>query len=162
MAVVRWGRSAFEAGPTIPKVRWGRSAFEGTAPTTPKARWGRSALEGTASVVVAPLTGVTDRLPGTSVSFTAALASAGTADLWTWRQVSGPAVSLIGSGASRTFLAPSVMPPDGATVVLGVRATVSGTLSPEVTVSTTVLPQRFWILQAGQWVGKRPRVPVSA
>lgn len=177
MAAVRWGRSELAQGALIPrvrwgrselngtvaaggsKVRWGRSEVAGTANTIGKVRWGRSELGGGGAVVINALNPQTVE-PETVVSLTAVLSGGGTADSYTWRRVSGPAVAFIGTGATITFLAPSGMPPGGASVVVGVTATSGGTVSAERTVTITVLPQLRWQLSGTSWVGKRPIVKV--
>lgn len=81
--------------------------------------------------------------PGTTVEVAAALVGGGAADSWTWRVLSGPAVALTGAGPTRRLVVPSVWPPAQA-LVLGVRATVEGTTSPEATVTVTCLPRLVW------------------
>lgn len=156
MAKLRWGRHALEVLPGV-KLRWSRHTLEGTASTGSKLRWGRHALEGTAGVFVNSIAAQTVE-PETTVTLTASLAGGGTPDSWTWRRVSGPAVTLVGTGATRQFIAPSGMPPAGATVVVGVIATVAGTSSAEATVMITVLPQLRWQYEGGAWVGARRAV----
>jgi hypothetical protein len=160
MAKVRWGRSALEepfVAPT-PKVRWGRSALTGTVVVVPKVRWGRSALSGTPAVVLVPLSNQTVE-PETVVTVTAALVGGGSADSYTFRRISGAAISFLGSGASRSFYAPSALPP-GTSVTIGVVATIGGVNSVEQTCVITVLPQIRWALSGSTWVGQRPSVPM--
>ena len=78
----------------------------------------------------------------TLVEITALLVGGTPADTYIWRQISGPAVSFLGTGHTRSFTAPSAL--NGAVVVIGVRASVGGTTSPEVTVTITSLPQLVW------------------
>ncbi|MFZ1812572.1 MAG: polysaccharide lyase [Candidatus Saccharimonadales bacterium] len=57
----------------------------------------------------------------------------------TWRQVSGPAVTLSGTGATRTYTAPGAV--GGATLVFGYQVTDDyGAMSDESTTTHTVLP----------------------
>lgn len=156
MATVRWGRADFE-GTVANHVRWGRADFEGTAPASTKVRWGRADFDGVAAVVLAPLTDLTVE-PESFVTLTTTVTSGQTADAWTWRRISGPAVTLTGTGGTRTLYAPSAMPPSGATVVIGVTATASGITSPERTVTVTARPQLSWQWQSGAWYGRRPAI----
>lgn len=155
MVTVRVGSVALKQS-ADPKVRVGRIALTGTVPSSPKVRVGRVALTGTANISIAPFAPVTAE-PESTVTLTATLTEGGVADSYTWRRVSGPAVTFVGSGDTRAFAAPSAMPP-GAEVVIGVTATVGGVTSPERTVTVTVLPQLRWNYQAGAWVGRRPTV----
>ena len=93
--------------------------------------------------------------PGSTVSLSAVLTEGGLSDVYTWRVVSGTSVSLSGTGASRTFIAPSVMPPNGTSVVIGVTATKNGSTSAEVTATVSVPPQLRWTYSGSTWVGKR-------
>lgn len=120
-----------------------RTRAVGTLPADRKGRVYRVGSQGTASVVLAPIETVTVE-PMTSVEVNALLVGGTVADSYTWRQVSGPVVSLTGAGFTRSFPAPSAESP-GATVVLGVRATVAGTLSAERTATVNVLPQITWM-----------------
>lgn len=64
--------------------------------------------------------------------------SDGTVATRTWRQISGPAVSLAGTGATRTYKAPGTI--TGATLVFGYTVTDNiGDASVEATVSHTIL-----------------------
>lgn len=136
------------------KLRIGRAGLDGTAVIAPKLRVGRGGLTGVAAVIVAPIAPQTVE-PETTVIVTAALLGGGSVDSWTWRVASGLSVSLVGSGDTRSFVARSTMPPAGGQTVLGVRATVAGTTSPEVMVTITYLPQLSWLYDGSQWVGRR-------
>jgi hypothetical protein len=138
-------------------LRWGRAGVDGTAEVTPNLRWGRAGVTGTAALSVAVIAAQSVE-PETLVTVVAALVGGGSADSWTWRVVSGQPVSFGGSGNTRTFVAPSLMPPGGGTSTLGVIATVGGTSSPERTVIITYLPQTRWQFVGGVWVGRRPAV----
>jgi hypothetical protein len=154
MTKALWARNALEAVPSNPKVRWGRSGLEGSVPLVPKVRWGRSAVTGAAAVVVAALPDQTVE-PESTVTIAASLLGGGAADSWTFRRVSGPSIGIAGTGASRTFTAPSAMPPAGATVVIGVTATLDGVTSPERTCTITVLPQVSWVWNGTTFVGAK-------
>lgn len=65
---------------------------------------------------------------------------------WTWAQTGGPAVTLTGTGASRTFKAPANE--NGATLTF----TVSADGSPTDTVVVEVLPHDLWVLRGGELV----------
>ena len=154
MTTIRWGRALTEPEPAVPKIRWGRVLSDGTAPAAnPKIRWGRVASDGVASVTVAAIASIVDIEPGTLVTITASLVGGGAADSWTWRPISGPSVGITGTGETVTVVAPSHL--DGCTVVIGVRATKDGTVSPERSITLTVLPQLSW-----RWTGTTlvPRV----
>lgn len=85
------------------------------------------------------------------VTLTATASNSPTA--WSWTQVSGPTVTLSGSGASRTFTAPAFYGTNSATVVLGVTATNAGGTSSQVQATVTILPTaRATRVHGGQWV----------
>lgn len=153
MSLARLGRALLTSPTPAPKARIGRATLSGTVLVTPKARIGRASISGTAAVIVTPPDPLTLG-PGQAVALTAVLASGGAADTWTWRRISGPAIAMAGTGATRTVTAPSVMPP-GASIVLGVTATVGGVTSAEKTVPLTVLPQLSWSISPTGWVGAR-------
>lgn len=134
------------------KLRVYATSLTGTAVTGAKLRVYATSLTGTVSALVTPLAAQTKE-PETAVTITASTVDGNAPDSWSWRQVSGPTVAFSGTGATRSFTAPSAMPP-GATVVVGVRAIKGGVLSPEVTCTVTVLPQTEWSrVPGGQWVG---------
>ena len=151
MSTARIFRAALEYVPPAPKARLYRAELSGTAiiiPDVPKVRLYRAELSGTAAVLVAPLTGQTVE-PLSTVTLTAVLLSAGPADSWTWRRISGPSVGIEGTGATRTFVAPATM--DGTEVVIGVTATKDGVTSNERTVTIAALPQLSWIWDGTAW-----------
>lgn len=153
MSTGRIFRALLATAPTGSKGRIYRAQMPGSAAVTPKGRIYRAQVLGSAAVsVVAPSSRTAG--PGEPVHLVASLAGGGAADLWTWRVISGPAFTLVGTGAVRDFSAPSVMPPGGS-IVLGITATVSGTRSPEVTCTITVLPQLSWSYNGTAWVGRR-------
>jgi hypothetical protein len=79
---------------------------------------------------------------------TVAASAVGGVTSWAWRQVSGPGVTLSGTdSASVAFVAPATQ--DGATIVLGVRATNATGTSPEKTVTIAVAAHVWWKLVAG-------------
>jgi hypothetical protein len=93
--------------------------------------------------------------PGEQKEITATLAS-GTATSWSWRHISGPNVTMSGSGATRTLTGPSIMPPGSSVAVFGVKAINDPVESIEQTVSVTILPQLSWTrVHGGDWVGSR-------
>lgn len=152
MATARVFRAEVADGPPGGRVRVYRGDMTGTAPVYGSVRVQRAAMSGVAAVILSPLSPVTAG-PGELVSLTANLSGGGVADSYTWRLVSGPAVAFQGTGASRSFLAPSAMPP-GASVVVGVTATIGAVTSTEQFVTVTVLPQTRWSrVHGGQWVG---------
>ncbi len=122
----------------------------GAAVTARKLRVFAASGSGTTALTVAPLTDLSGVEPESTVSITATM-QLGTATSWAWRQISGPAVSLVGSGATVTFVAPSSV--TVATVVLGVIASSASVSSVERTVSVQVYPQTVWNYSAGVWRG---------
>lgn len=93
--------------------------------------------------------------PGESTELVASLSS-GTADTWTWRQISGPAVSFADAGATLLVEGPSVWPPDPSVAMFGVTASLGDEVSAEVTVNVTILPQISWTrAPGGDWTGSR-------
>jgi hypothetical protein len=74
--------------------------------------------------------------PWTFVSLTATASGSPTG--WTWRQISGPAVTLTGTGSTRSYAAPA--PLNTTSLVFGVKATFAdGTETAEGTVTHEVL-----------------------
>lgn len=143
---------------SVPVLRIYRAEMTGSAVVISKLRIYRAEISGTAAVVVAPFTPLASPVePETLVSITAALLGGGGADSWTWRRVSGPASSLTSAGATATLKTPSVVPaqgqpPVGATVVLGVKATIGSVVSAEQTITIPVLPQlEFAGVGSGPW-----------
>ncbi|WP_100812997.1 hypothetical protein [Microbacterium lacus] len=157
MTAVRVARVGLQEQPGLTTVRVGKVALTGLAPAAVKVRVEKVALTGTAAVAVNPIAAITAE-PESVVTLTASLTGGGNPDSWTWRRVSGNAVTLTGTGASRTLRAPSGMPPVGGSVVIGIIATVGGVNSPERTVTITTLPQIRWQYQSGAWVGSRSRI----
>lgn len=130
------------------KIRWGRTTL--ADPSGSRVRWGRTLVSGTAAVVVNPIPDQTNLEPESTVTITASLLGGGTADSWVWRVVSGPAVTIVGTGPSVTIAAPSDM--SGASVVIGVKATVGVLQSAEVTTTITSLPQTDWWWSGTDWL----------
>lgn len=139
-------------------LRWHRAAAAGTRPVVPTLRWHRAAAAGSALVTLQPFAPLVDVEPQDTVSLTAVpFPGSATPSSYTWRQVSGPAVTLVGTGATRTFEAPSSL--TGGVVVLAVTGALGGVSGPEQRVSVTVVPQLSWIRAAGvangAWVGSK-------
>lgn len=141
------------------RLRAARIAGTGATSATRKLRAARISGTGTGQVRVHSIDDNPTVEPGTRVTVTAVLAAGppGTVT-WAWTQISGPTVTLTPAGDTVSFVAPSVMPSDTATVVLGVTATVAGATSPQVTATSTVLPQTRWAWSGTSWVGS----PLSA
>lgn len=72
-----------------------------------------------------------------------ATVTAGTIGAWVWTQIAGPAVTLAGTGASRTFVAPALL--NG--IVLQFRVTGDGTATD--TISVTINPHLEWLKTSG-------------
>jgi hypothetical protein len=152
MTVLRVGRIQV-SGTEVRRLRIGAITLSGTPPVTTVMRVGKITVSGTAAVRV-NATAQAVAGPGETVTITASLADGGSPDSWSWTQVSGPTVTLSGSGGTRTFVCPSVMPP-GSPVVIAITATKSAITSPPAQVSIAVLPQTAWSWDsvAGKWVG---------
>lgn len=129
------------------------------APPGKRLRILRGAVEGAGALVIRPI--ATQTVEPETIVTLAAVLEEGVADTWTWRVVSttpGPAPALATPSAGVcTLRAPSAMPP-GATVVIGVTATIDGRTSTERTVTVAVLPQVRWWYDNGTWRGSRPLV----
>lgn len=77
-----------------------------------------------------------------------------TPDSWTFTKTAGPAVTFIGTGATRTFLIPAVMPP-GSTITVQATA-VKGSDTDSKSASASILPCSQWLrLHGGSWLGVR-------
>lgn len=152
MTVVRRIRTAVDGTPPAApvKARWISAALDGAAPISGHVRWLRAAVDGAPAVIVNPLPDLANVEPESTVTITATLVGGGTADTWTWRRISGPAIGLFGTGPSVSFPAPSVI--DGGTLVIGVTATLAGITSTEDTFSITVLPQTEWLWTGTGWI----------
>lgn len=103
---------------------------------------------GTPGARVLPLPNLVKN-PENLVTYTAALAGGGSADSWTHRveSTTGDEVVLTGTGATRSFYAPSPAPGvASATCRIGVKATTGGLDSPEVFFTVTTGPQSSWFL----------------
>jgi hypothetical protein len=150
MAALRWIRSEASNPPSPMKLRWVRSEASGAAAASPKLRWIRSEAGGALAVIVAPITSQSGLEPETVVTISASLVGGGTADSWTWRPVSGASVGINGTGATVTVAAPSDI--NGASTVIGVRATKDGITSPEATMVVQVLPQTEWLWAGSSWL----------
>lgn len=123
---------------------------------TPALRVHRFGMTLVAAVALDPLpTQVVE--PGTLVTIKAVPTGGGTLSGYTWRVISG-GVTLLGTGDTRTFIAPSVMPTTptdpGLPVVVGVTGTDGTTTSPERQTTITVRKQLSWTrVPGGSWVG---------
>lgn len=124
-----------------PRGRVYRAGVAGTVPAARKGRVYRARALGSAAVIIAPIPAETVE-PETTVELTALLVGGTPAESYIWRVASGPDVTLMGSGHTRAFTAPSTL--SGATVVIGVRAVVGSTTSTERLITTTVPPQIVW------------------
>lgn len=153
-ATVRIGSLSASGSAPAPTgtVRIGSLSVTGTAASRPGATF-RVASVGvsgsvTSPVSVQPIAAQTVN-PYDTVQVSAFTAS-GTASSWTWRQISGPPVTLTRSGPTVSFVAPATMVTS--TVVLGVTATsASGATSAEVQASVTTYPHTFYTLKNGAW-----------
>ena len=90
--------------------------------------------------------------PWATVTLTGAASTAvGTVTGYAWTQTSGPAVTLVGTGSTRTFTAPASAA--GATLVFSLVVTDNtGLVSTADTVTVTALPATEFYATAGAWV----------
>lgn len=90
--------------------------------------------------------------PGTVVTLTATHTGGDAPDSWSWAQISGQAVTLTGSGATRQFTAPATY--HGAAVAIGVTASKTGTSGPQDALTVSVPPQPLWARLPGSssWI----------
>lgn len=120
-----------------------------TGVALPQGRIHRVSTSGTAAVILAAFPGASVE-PLSAVTVTAVVQSGGT-PTFVWRRVSGPAVTLSGTGSSRAFRAPAL--DAGGTLVLGVTATFEGTSSIEELVTIDIPPQIIWTRTGStEWV----------
>lgn len=84
---------------------------------------------------------------GSTVNLTATHTGGDAPDAWSWVQLSGTAVTLSGSGSTRSFTAPASY--NGTTVAVGVTASKTGTAGPQDAITVNVLPQPMWVRLPG-------------
>lgn len=86
--------------------------------------------------------------PGLACTLTATHTAGAAPSSWSWSQISGPTVTLSGSGNTRTFTAPSSL--TGATVVIGCTPTGSSLTGAQDTITVTVPPHYGpWLCSTG-------------
>ena len=139
--------------------------FTSTAIVPARLRIFKVGMNWTPGLVLAPFADVGPVEPETAIELVANLVDApDLADTYTWRQISGPPVSLPGTGRGMTFITPSLLIddlPSPCEVVIGVRATKNGVTSPEQTCKVKVYPNGAWTLKNGVLVGRRRLYPVT-
>lgn len=135
-----------------------------TANVNSRANLWRFTVSPTAPANVSPTVTVaastTTPAPGQTVTLTATgTDSDGTIASYQWTQTAGPAVTLTGSGATRSFVAPYRRPTDGpATLTFSVTATDNaGATSTAATVSATVPVHPEWWFTPS-WATYGPRI----
>jgi len=136
-----------------PALRVYTVSADGSIPSVPKLRVYKISGAGTVAVGFNSIDDRTFEPMTTCTTTVTALTGAPTIDTYTWRQVSGPTVTLTGSGDTRSFVVPSVTPPSTATVIIGVTGTSSGVSGPERQFKVFVLPQTRWSWNGSSWVG---------
>ena len=152
MPTLRWHAASAVTLAAPPTLRVHSITVDGAGPVTPKLRVFTVTGIGTSAPVLMPIDSITSE-PFTDVPLTVALApGSSTPDSYAWRVVSGTAI-LSGTGATITCTTPTPLPPNPATVVVGVVGIKDGFSSPEVTCTLTVLPSLRFTYQAGRWVG---------
>lgn len=129
--------------PGVHKLRIANALVTG-AGTNPKLRIANALVTGVTNLTLLPMADQSvEAFDVVNVSVSPA-SSSPTPSAYGWRQISGPAVSVVSdSGPTAHFIAPPAIP--GATVVLGVIASLGGVASPEVTVTINVAPHIFWV-----------------
>lgn len=119
----------------------------------PRLRVVGASLAGSPAVGFVPIAERTFE-PGVTCSTTVTPVAGGpTVDTYTWRQVSGPSVTLTGTGATRSFTTPSLMPGATNLIVLGVTGVSGADTGRELTFNVYVLPQTRWSWNGTEWVG---------
>lgn len=161
MTTVRDYRLSLDVPPVAPVVRDYQLQLGGAGVVIPRVRDYRLDLSGAAAVILMALAPRTVE-PGLPVTLTATLVTAGPADSYTWRRISGDPVGIVGTGATATFTAPHQSAPTtpgawrSSEVVIGVTATKGGTVSAERTCVLTILPTPLFTRVHGRgWVGAR-------
>lgn len=141
-------------GAVATKGRVYNATWTGTAAAVPHGRVYNATWTGAAGVVLLPFTAMTGVEPLTTVTLTATLSPLSAAATgYTWRYVSGTTVTVSGTGASVTIIAPGAK--DGATSRIGVTATNGSVTSAEVTVDITTLPHSRFRATSTGWVPYR-------
>lgn len=93
--------------------------------------------------------------PWSTVTLTASPVN-GSASAWEWVQTGGlPAVQLLGTGATRTFRAPSTY--DGVVLTFMVTASNAGGSATD-SVNVAVYPNQWWVHDGSKWVPLRAAV----
>jgi len=124
------------------KLRLAKVTVSG-ASATPKFRIARAVASGPVPLALQPIPDTTAEAFD-PVTVTAVVApTSPTPTGYSWRQISGPAVTFQDNGVSILFTAPPAMA--GATVVFGVTAFVGAQASSEAIVTTVVIPYIYWI-----------------
>jgi hypothetical protein len=141
----------------VAKGRVYRLGQTGTSIGGGKGRIYRLGVTGTAIASVASVSGVPTQVgPGEAVNLVGTYGAGVVPDSWTWRVVSGPAVTLSSTTSTQSFLTPSVSGTAAVTLTIGVKVTKSGVPSAERFYSMSVLPQLSWVrVHGGTWVGRR-------
>lgn len=116
----------------------------GAVATSPRLHVAHVSATGAMSAVLNPLPSFSGVEPLSLVRLTASLTTGIEADSYAWARKSGAPTTLQIEGPDCTVVAPAGYPPDGASVVVGVRATVGGSQGPEVTSTISALPHLRW------------------
>jgi len=140
-----------------PRSRTLRVTGTGTAASVPRSRVLRVTGSGATALILNPLVSLIDVEPETLIAVTATAVGGVVPDSWTWRKVSGLDLGITGTTGSVTIRAPSSIV--GGVSVIGVTATKDGVVSPERTMSISVLPQTKWSWTGTVWA---PRVTTWA
>ena len=76
-----------------------------------------------------------------------------TPDTWTFTKIAGPDITLVGTGATRTFKVPAVLPPTSQYLQILVTASIDGA-GTSLSAISSVLPCTDWArIPGGEWVG---------
>lgn len=153
----QWSSASASTPPPAVTTRWVSAGASGAGPEVARTRWVSAGAAGAVAVRLDPIASRTVE-PVTTVTITATPAPGSpTPESYVWRRISGASVTLNGSGATRTFLAPAGMPPTGAFVTLGVAGVIGGIPGDEQVFTISTPPCLLWAWERGSktWAGAR-------
>lgn len=149
------------------KVRVYRAFLEAVVDPVARLRVHRASLDGTPATVLLPHDPVSLG-PGEEKTVTMQTEDGVPATGWTWRRISGPSLSMSGSGGTRKLTGPHLWnqyttqplgsPPAPAVTEVGVQAVRDGIISDEVVIVVTTFPQSAWTRTGSTWKGARNAV----
>jgi hypothetical protein len=117
----------------------------------------------TVSTGTAPIAPSVITTKGYGVVMMAAGVEGEPATAWDWSQTEGPAVTAVGAGQTRSFIAPPSL--SAAALKFRVRAMQNGAYTPYSTITVNVAPHRWWTVKSGSPValviGEPPVIPAD-